>query len=152
MLDTGELGHEDILRAFRTSMNSKGPKYWSNIIAHHKPMLAPYYTMLARGAASRIGDVQPEELPKWRPQRLLEMWRDVDFSRGYPLVRGEALSPFEYEILKYATGKSTIADITGILYERFGKPFGETEEELMERIIATMKAFDAKYWLLVVPY
>ncbi len=67
-------------------------------------------------------------------------------------MRGEALSPFEYEILKYATGKSTIAEITGILYERFGKPFGETEEELMERIIATMKAFDAKYWLLVVPY
>jgi len=152
MLDTGELGHEDILRAFRTSMNSKGPKYWSNIIAHHKPMLAPYYTMLAREAASRIGDVQPEELPKWRPQRLLEMWRDVDFSRGYPIVRGEALSPFEYEVLKYSTGKSTIAEIADILYERFGKPFGETAEDFLERIIATLKAFAEKYWLLVVPY
>lgn len=152
MLDTGELGHEDILRAFRTSMNSKGPKYWSNIIAHHKPMLAPYYTMLAREAASRIGDVQPEELPKWRPQRLLEMWRDVDFSRGYPLARGEALSPFEYEVLKYSTGKSTIAEIAGILYERFGKPFGETTEDLTGRIVETLKAFDKKYWLLVVPY
>ncbi len=152
MLDTGELGHEDILRAFRTSMNSKGPKYWSNIIAHHKPMLAPYYTMLARDAASRIVDVKADELPDWRPQRLIEMWRDVNFSRGYPLVRGEALSPFEYEVLKYSTGKSTIAEITNILYERFGKPFGETAEDLMQRIIATLKAFAKKYWLLVVPY
>ncbi|HPR89927.1 MAG TPA: radical SAM protein [Synergistaceae bacterium] len=133
MLDTGELDHEDILRAFRTSMNSKGPKYWSNIIAHHKPMLAPYYTMLARDAASRIVDVKADELPDWRPQRLIEMWRDVNFSRGYPLVRGEALSPFEYEVLKYSTGKSTIAEITNILYERFGKPFGETAEDLMQR-------------------
>jgi radical SAM superfamily enzyme YgiQ (UPF0313 family) len=152
MLDTGELGHEDILGCFRSSLNSRGPKYWSNIIAHHKPALTPYYTMLARDAASRIGDVKPEELPEWRPQRLLEMWRDVDFSRGYPVVRGEALSPFEYEVLKYSTGKSTIAAIARILHGRFGKPFGETQEELMERIIETLKAFDAKYWLLVVPY
>ncbi len=82
MLNNGELAHEDILRCHRASLNSKGPKYWSNIIAHHKPAMTPYYTMLAREAASRIGDVQPEELPRWRPQRLLEMWRDVDFSRG----------------------------------------------------------------------
>jgi len=152
MLDSGELGHEDILRCFRASLNSNGHKYWSNIIAHHKPALAPYYTMLAREAASRIADVQPEELPGWRPQRLLEMWRDVDFSAGYPIVRGEALSPFEYEVLKYSTGKSTIAEITGILYERFGKPFGETSEELTGRIVETLRAFDAKYWLLLVPY
>ncbi len=152
MLNSGELGHEDLLRCHRASMNSKGAKYWVNIIAHHKPFLTTYYTLLAREAAYRIADVKPDELPGWRPQRLIEMWRDVDFSRGYPLVRGEALSPFEYEVLKYSTGKSTIADIAGILHERFGKPFGETREELMERIIETLKAFDGKYWLLVVPY
>jgi len=152
MLNSGELGHEDILRCHRISLNSKGPKYWMNIIAHHKPSLTAYYTMLARGAATRVTDVPPEELPGWRPQRLIEMWRDVDFSRGYPLLWGEALSPFEYEILKYATGKSTIAAIAGILHERFGKPFGETTEELVERIIETLKVFDKKYWLLVVPY
>jgi hypothetical protein len=45
------------------------------------------------------------------PQRLIEMWRDVDSLRGYPSRAGRALSPFEYEVLKYSTGKSTIADI-----------------------------------------
>jgi radical SAM superfamily enzyme YgiQ (UPF0313 family) len=152
MLSDGELGHEDILRCYKTSMASNGPKYWINIISHHRPTLTAYYTMLARESASRVTDVDPAELPNWRPQRMIEMWRDVDFSQGYPLLWGEALSPFEYEIMKYCTGKSTIAIITDILYERFGKPFGESPNELRERIIATLKVFDKKYWLLVVPF
>ncbi|MEN1760516.1 radical SAM protein [Anoxynatronum sibiricum] len=152
MLNHGELSHEAILTCHRTSLKSNRSKYWVNMIAHHKPTMTAYYTMLAREAASRIADVKPEELPNWRPQRLIEMWRDLDFSQGYPLIWGEALSPFEYEVLKYATGKSTIAAITQILYERFGKPFEETPEELMARIIEVMKVFDKKYWMLVVPY
>ncbi|MEA4807424.1 B12-binding domain-containing radical SAM protein [Acetobacterium wieringae] len=152
MLNDGELTHEDILRCYQTSLAANGPKYWINIISHHKPTLTAYYTMLAREAASRIVDVDRQELPHWRPQRLIEMWRDVDFSQGYPLLWGEALSPFEYEIMKYATGKSTIATMTELLYERFGKPFGEGQDELMERIIETLKVFDKKYWLLVVPF
>ncbi|WP_303870954.1 radical SAM protein [Acetobacterium wieringae] len=152
MLNNGELSHEDILRCYKTSLAANGPKYWINIISHHKPTLTAYYTMLAREAASRIVDVDRQELPHWRPQRLIEMWRDVDFSQGYPLLWGEALSPFEYEIMKYATGKSTIATMTELLYERFGKPFGEGQDELMERIIETLKVFDKKYWLLVVPF
>ncbi|URN84202.1 B12-binding domain-containing radical SAM protein [Acetobacterium wieringae] len=152
MLNDGELTHEDILRCYQTALAVNGPKYWINIISHHKPTLTAYYTMLAREAASRIVDVDRQELPHWRPQRLIEMWRDVDFSQGYPLLWGEALSPFEYEIMKYATGKSTIATMTELLYERFGKPFGEGQDELMERIIETLKVFDKKYWLLVVPF
>lgn len=152
MLNDGELTHEDILRCYQTALAVNGPKYWINIISHHKPTLTAYYTMLAREAASRIVDVDRQELPHWRPQRLIEMWRDVDFSQGYPLLWGEALSPFEYEIMKYATGKSTIATMTELLYERFGKPFGEGQDELMERIIETLKIFDKKYWLLVVPF
>ena len=133
-------------------MAANGPKYWINIISHHKPTLTAYYTMLARESASRVIDVDPAELLNWRPQRMIEMWRDVDFSQGYPLLWGEALSPFEYEIMKYCTGKSTIAAITELLYERFGKPFNESPNELRERIIATLKVFDKKYWLLVVPF
>lgn len=152
MLNDGELTHEDILRCYQTALAVNGPKYWINIISHHKPTLTAYYTMLAREAASRIVDVDRQELPHWRPQRLIEMWRDVDFSQGYPLLWGEALSPFEYEIMKYATGKSTIATMTELLYERFGKPFGDGQDELMERIIETLKIFDKKYWLLVVPF
>ncbi|KNZ41880.1 B12-binding domain-containing radical SAM protein [Acetobacterium bakii] len=152
MLNAGELSHEDILRCYKTSMAANGPKYWTNIITHHKPTLTAYYTMLARAAASRIVDVDPVELPSWRPQRMIEMWRDVNFSQGYPVLWGEALSPFEYEVMKYCTGKSTIAAIAEILYDRFGKPFGENLNELTERIIETMKVFDKKYWLLVVPF
>jgi len=152
MLNDGELSHEDILRCYKTSMATSGAKYWINIIAHHKPTLTAYYTLLAREAASRIVDVDAEELPNWRPQRMIEMWRDVDFSQGYPVLWGEALSPFEYEVMKYCTGKCTIATIADILYDHFGKPFGENRNEFLQRIIATLKAFGKKYWLLVVPF
>ncbi|SMC90200.1 B12-binding domain-containing radical SAM protein [Sporomusa malonica] len=152
MLIGGELSHTEILRCYKTSMAANSPKYWTNIIAHHKPTLTAYYTMLAREAACRIVDVDAAELPNWRPQRMIEMWRDVDFSQGYPVLWGEALSPFEYEVMKYCTGKCTIAAIAGILYNRFGKPFGESQSALLERIIETLKAFDKKYWLLVVPF
>lgn len=152
MLSDGTLRHEDMLRCYQNTVDIDGSKYWVNIIAHHKPTLAAYYTMLAREAASRIVDVDAAALPDWRPQRMIEMWRDVDFSQGYPVLWGEALSPFEYEVLKYCTGKSTIAGITDLLYERFGQPFGESRQELQERIIDTLKVFDEKYWLLVVPF
>ncbi|MBP7175147.1 MAG: radical SAM protein [Thermoclostridium sp.] len=152
MLEDGELSHEDILRCFKTALAPNGPKYWSSIITHHKPRISAYYTFLAREAASRVRDVEPLELPAWRPQRLIEMWRDVDFSQGYPVLWGEALSPFEYEVMKYCTGKVTIKTIAELLYDRFGKPFGENLNELMERIIETLKVFDKKYWLLVVPF
>ncbi|ATW23939.1 B12-binding domain-containing radical SAM protein [Candidatus Formimonas warabiya] len=152
MLQNGELSHEDILRCYHTALAPNGPKYWINIIAHHKPTLSAYYTMLAREAASRVVDVDRPALPAWRPQRLIEMWRDVDFSQGFPVLWGEALSPYEYEVLKYSTGKSTIETIAKILYDRFGKPFGESLHEFRERLIETLKVFDRKYWLLVVPF
>ncbi|WP_186843717.1 B12-binding domain-containing radical SAM protein [Acetobacterium tundrae] len=152
MLNNGELSHEVILRCYKKSMGSRGPKYWINIISHHKPTLTAYYTMLARESASRIIDVDPAELSNWRPQRMIEMWRDVDFSEGYPVLWGEALSPFEYEVMKYCTGKSTIKTVAEILFDRFGKPFGENFDEFMERLIETLKVFDKKYWLLVVPF
>ncbi|MDD3169515.1 MAG: hypothetical protein PHC91_08680, partial [Eubacteriales bacterium] len=152
MLADGALSHEDILRCYKTSLAANGPKYWTNIISHHKPTITAYYTILAREAASRVTDVDPAKLPEWRPQRMIEMWRDVDFSQGYPVLWGEALSPFEFEVLKYSTGKSTIQTIATILYDRFGKPFGENLNEFTERIIETLKVFDQKYWILVVPF
>ncbi|WKY44655.1 radical SAM protein [Eubacteriaceae bacterium ES2] len=152
MLNDGTLGHEDILRCFKSSLAPNTPKYWMNIISHHKPRLIPFYTMLARGAASRIQDVENDQLPDWRPQRLIEMWRDVDFSQGFPMLWGQALAPFEYELIKYATGKSTIREVADILYNRFGQPFNESRQDFLERLIKTLKQFEAKYWLLVVPY
>ncbi|WKY47603.1 radical SAM protein [Eubacteriaceae bacterium ES3] len=152
MLNDGELGHDEILKCFKNSMAPNTPKYWMNIISRHKPRLTPFYTMLARGAASRIQDLEGSSLTDWRPQRLVEMWRDVDFSQGFPMLWGQALSPFEYELMKYATGKSTIKEVGDILYGRFGQPFKESPEEFFERLIKTLKQFEEKYWLLVVPY
>ncbi|MDR1885686.1 MAG: radical SAM protein, partial [Synergistaceae bacterium] len=150
MLDEGVISHESILRSFRSALGRRS--FWKNAILHHRPQMEHFYNVLSREAARRVEDVPDEALPSWRPQRMVEMWHDVSFKRGYPTLAGEALSPFEFEILKLSTGKQTIGEIASILHEKYGAPFGETEGEFLDRVLEQMKRFSEKYQMLVVPY
>ncbi len=151
MLNDGTMTHEAILRSFVAA--EKGwSRYWKEMIVHHRPRLHSFYTFLAKGAARRVEDVDREALPQWRPQRMVEMWHDVDFQDGFPRLFGEALSPFEFEVIKYSTGKLTIAALAERLYPVFGERAGESREEFSDRVIGQLTDLSHKYLVLVVPY
>lgn len=151
MLEDGTLDHNRILQCYRYSQNGFSP-YWDRMLSHIKPELKNYYTILSRGAAKRVIDIPQTDIPKWRPQRLIEIWRDIDFRQGWPILWGQTLAPIEFDILRYSTGKTTIMEVAEKLYTIYGKPFEEDFQSFLLRVIDILKEYDRNYQLLVVPY
>jgi radical SAM superfamily enzyme YgiQ (UPF0313 family) len=150
IIKEGAISHEILVKEFKKP--AFGHRFWQHMIIHHIPQSRNFYEVLARGAGRRVEDVPSHELPGWRPQRMVEMWHDVSFKQGYPVLSGEPLSPFEFDLLKFSTGKLTIGEAAGRMYEQYGKPFGESEAEFFDRIAAQLRVFSSKYQVVAVPY
>jgi hypothetical protein len=149
-LEENAISHEALMRSFKGNMGSES--IWKSVILNLKPQMGRFYDLLTRGAGHRLKDVPEAELPEWRPQRMVEMWHDVSFKEGYPVLAQEALSPFEFDILKFSTGKQTVGEIAARLYGVYGEPFGETDGEFFGRVAEQLKRFGDKYQMIAVPY
>ncbi|MZP30588.1 radical SAM protein [Heliobacterium undosum] len=114
------------------------------------PFERNYSTMLDRGAARPSTAISPEELDHWRPQRVIELWTVVDESRGYPQIGGYVLSPLEYALLLYATGKLTRKEALERVYEQFGDRFDGVDDfnAVAGKILLS---FEERYWLVYAP-
>jgi radical SAM superfamily enzyme YgiQ (UPF0313 family) len=145
----GKVSHERILNSF-VDFSYGAMSLWYLAVYSKIPFLKGYYTLLARGAVSRSNDIPPEDLAEWRPQRILEMWHDVGFSEGYPRIGKEVLSPLEFEILLYATGKLRLNQVLDRVYHKFSTRFKDRDGfEAMAADI--LKTFEERYWLAYAP-
>ncbi|MFP5211802.1 MAG: B12-binding domain-containing radical SAM protein [Acidobacteriota bacterium] len=145
----GKVPHERVLDAFR-DLAYGAASLWHTAVYSVMPFVAGYYTLLARGAVSRSTDVPEAELDGWRPQRIMEMWHDVDFSAGFPQIGRDVLSPLEFELLLYCTGKLRLRQVLDRVYEKFSQNF-DSRSEYEESARRILKSFEGKYWLAYAP-
>ncbi|HBC76570.1 MAG: hypothetical protein A2008_03055 [Candidatus Wallbacteria bacterium GWC2_49_35] len=146
----GKVPHETIINCFR-DFNYGAQSVWYMSIYNVLPFVRGYYTLMSRNAVKRSIDIDGAEIYGWRPQRIMEMWHDVDFSEGYPAVGRDALSPLEFELLLYSTGKMNLKQVLGKVSEKFGRLFsGETE--FNNEAMKILKTFENKYWLAYAPF
>ena len=119
------------------------------------PLIYNYFTIISRGAAQRTADTgiaggagpQKFERSSFRPQRVMAVWMALDFERGYPAVGRDVLSPLEYELLLYCTGKSTLGEIYDIMFAKFARSFAGFDE-LKRAVDKILSGFEKKYWIL----
>lgn len=129
--------------------------YYARIFSSD-PLVYNYFTVISRGAAQRTADAgiaggaagpQKFERSSFRPQRVMAVWTALDFERGYPAVGRDVLSPLEYELLLYCTGKSTLGEIYDIIFAKFARCFGGFDE-LKKAVDQILSGFEKKYWIL----
>ena len=145
----GKVSHEKILNSF-VDFSYGAMSLWYLVVYSKIPFLKGYYTLLSRGAVRRSNEIPPSDLGDWRPQRILEMWHDVEFSTGYPRIGKEVLSPLEFEILLYSTGKQRLNQLLDRVYHKFSTRFKDRGEfNSMGRDI--LKTFEKRYWLAYAP-
>ncbi|HOT75811.1 MAG TPA: radical SAM protein [Candidatus Wallbacteria bacterium] len=146
----GRVPHEAIINCFR-DFNYGAQSVWYLSIYNVLPFLKGYYTLMSRNAVKRSQDIAPDEIMGWRPQRIMEMWHDVDFSQGYPAVGKDVLSPLEFELLLYSTGKMTLKQLIEKAQEKFGRMF-DCEADFQAEAMNILKTFEKKYWLAYAPF
>lgn len=144
-----ELSHDELLQCFS---RSKSDSFWQKAVTQANPQKATYYGVLARGAAQRVRDIPPDDLDAWRPVRLLEIWRHVDFTAGFPRLGKRVLSPLEFEVLAHSTGKLTVAEITSRLWPGYGENREETRADFASRIRDLLLTYDARFQIVATPY
>lgn len=144
-----ELTHDELLYCFS---RSKTDSFWQKVVAQVNPQKATYYAVLARGAAQRVQDIPPDAFGAWRPVRLLEIWRHVDFTAGFPRLGQRVLSPLEFEVLTHCTGKLTVAEMTARLWPGFGVSGEETQADFAARIRELLLMYDARFQVVATPY
>lgn len=145
----GKVPHERIINSFR-DFSFAIPSVWYTAVYCEIPFVKAYYNLFFRGAVKRSADIPPEDLYRWRPQRIMEMWSDVDFSEGYPRIGTYVLSPLEFELLLYSTGKLRLKEMLVTIYEKFSQRF-EHYEEYEKEAFLLLKKFEDKYWLAYTP-
>jgi len=145
----GKIPHERIVNCFR--LIPLGIDFvWHTAVYREAPFIEGYYTLMARDAVKRSQDIPSSELENWRPQRIMEMWHDVDFSLGYPKIGKEVLSPLEFELLLYSTGKSTLPQLLERIYGRFSALFPD-RKNFDEHALGILGQFEKRHWLAYAP-
>ncbi|MCX8131421.1 MAG: B12-binding domain-containing radical SAM protein [Clostridia bacterium] len=145
----GKVPHERVLNCFR--FHSYGAvSVWYTAIYSQVPFVHGYYTLLARGAVSRSDEIPENRIEEWRPQRTMEIWHDVDFSQGFPRIGRDVLSPLEFELLLYSTGKLCLCQVLDIVYDKFSGRI-ETRREFDDMARRILRSFEKKYWLVYAP-
>ncbi|MZP30585.1 radical SAM protein [Heliobacterium undosum] len=150
LFQAGKIPHQRILDCFK-DLRYGVVSVWHKAVYSEAPFVAGYYTLMARDAVRRSADIAPGELPGWRPQRIMEMWLDVDFSQGYPRIGREVLSPLEFELLRHSTGKLTLAQVLDRVYDRFRERF-DHREEFDGTAMGLLRGFEKRYWLAYAPF
>ena len=146
----GKVPHETIMNCFH-DFNYGAQSVWYLAVYNVLPFVRGYYTLMSRNAVKRSIDIADGEIYGWRPQRIMEMWHDVDFSEGYPAVGKDVLSPLEFELLLYSTGKLKLKQVLDRVREKFGKNFSD-ETEFNDEAMNILKTFERKYWLAYAPF
>lgn len=145
----GKVPHDRILHIFRDP-SKRRYFLWKKAVYDQVPFLNSYYSLMASGAVRRSRDIPSQDLPDYRPQRILELWHDVDFSEGFPCVGDYVLSPVEFELLLHATGKLDLKTVLDRVYRKFPGIYRNRKEwERVSRRI--LNSFEKKYWIAYAP-
>lgn len=149
LLVKGKIPQERILSCFRL-LPLGIDSVWYTAVYREAPFIHGYYTLTARDAVKRSQDIPGHELGDWRPQRIMEMWHDVDFSMDFPRIGKEVLSPLEFELLLHSTGKSTLSQVLERVYGRFSARFPD-RETFDKHALSILGRFENRYWLAYAP-
>jgi hypothetical protein len=137
----GLVPHQRILDTFSDRQLYGLRSTWEGVVYRETPFVTGYYSLLVRGAVRRSCDIPAAEIGSWRPQRVFEMWHDMDFSEGFPRLHNEVLSPLQFELILYSTGKMTLQEVLQTVYEKFKSRFADrTEfEQSAEKILCSFE-------------
>lgn len=145
----GKVPHERILNIFN-DLSYHATSTWHTAVFKVVPFVQGYYTLMAQGAVRRSADIAPTDLDGWRPQRILELWHDVDFSAGFPMIGKEVLSPLEFQLLLYSTGKLRLHQVIDQVYQEFAARFSD-RNDFRQTALSLFKKFEERYWLAYAP-
>jgi anaerobic magnesium-protoporphyrin IX monomethyl ester cyclase len=146
----GRIPHETILQCYRNRQDLQLNSVWEVAVYREERFLEGYYAMLARGAVSRSCDVPPAEIDGWRPQRVFEMWHDLDFSEGFARLGDFVLSPLEFELIRHATGKQTLAEMLAGVHRLFADRY-RTRSAFDREARKVLRALEGRHLLAYAP-
>lgn len=147
LLSQNKIGRETILSQYNAAREYGVTSMWYLDVFKRNTFLDEYFRLISEGAAACLAEVPRAEFGEWRPQRTVEIWRNVNTAEGYPKIDGYVLSPLEFELLLHCSGKLTFDEIITGLLDIFKDSF-EGREELTERSMQLLKEFDSRYWVV----
>jgi len=143
----GALSEERIKNHLNLKVNYGVKSSWYRVIFSENKISEDYEELLSGGGVKLSRDIEPAELERWRPRRILNIWSSVDFTDGYPRAGKYVLSPLEYELLLHSTGKMKLGEVMQRVYDISGKYF-DSYEDFRKTSLSLMKDFEERLWLV----
>ncbi len=147
LLKENKVAYEAMLSQYNAAREYGVTSMWYLDVFKRNIFLDEYFRLISGGAAKRLSEVPALEFAAWRPQRTVEIWRNVNMANGYPEIDGYVLSPLEFELLLRSSGKLTFDEVLTGLYGIFGDKF-DGMNELSEQLMQLLENFDSKYWVV----
>jgi hypothetical protein len=146
ILQRGIIPHEVLLKHFELYRGQGLHSVWLDNVFLPDVRVHNYYVMMSRGAVKRLEDIDHAQRNDWRPQRTIDLWGAADFSGGFARIGRHALSPLEYQLLLFSTGKQTLGQVLRAVHQRFADRF-QGYDDFAEVALEILRQFETRLWL-----
>ncbi len=115
------------------------------------PFLKIYCSLLERGAMLPHEALKHENFDSLRPQRNVEIWVDIDFPACVVKLLKMALTPLEFDLILYSSGKLTLLEVKERLLPKYLSLY-KSKEEFYSRVESLLLRMQQRYLLGFVRY
>jgi hypothetical protein len=151
MVAEGKVSQNLILRHYHL-MNGYGiSSVWHKLVFSRMTFLDRRFTLLSKTSAKRMKNIVPADLDHFHPLRVFNLYNSITWRGEVPTIEGVVLSPFEYTLILFCSGKLTLMKIKAEMFGRFGNAFA-SREDLGLMVEKTLRQFETRHWIVVTPY
>lgn len=150
MRDKNLISPKLITKLFHSKHKYRAGGRWLEVI-EEKSELYWYYNMLAQGALADSAVFTPEELMQARPQRMFELFSQLEMAEEQYKIGDVRLTRLQLELLRHSTGKLRLADMLKAVYPMFQPQYAEFRD-FEQAALTILKACESQRWLAYAAY
>jgi Fe-S oxidoreductase len=141
MLNDGEIPDAVILQSYALSEKYGLSGMWQGLAYSRYPYFDAQYKARVRGD-KLTKDYPGETVFATHPQRIALLSLTPELAAEIPALNGFVYSPFEFEVLKYSSGKLAMFEMAKILFPEYQKSF-ENFDAFKLHLLDTIKKLEA---------
>ncbi len=107
----GGVPHARIRRHYELYRRYGISSTWHSLVYSQHVNFDRRFTLLGSSSARSLCEIPREELRLWRPVRIPYLGNTVDFRKEPPELLGMPITPAEYQVILYCTGKFSIGEL-----------------------------------------
>ena len=151
LFEEGRVPHDTVLDHYRLARDYGAFSRWYLNVLTADAIRDGYYRLISKKRLLDAKTAANRDLYRCHPQRVFELWNTLSFSEGHPKIDEVILSPFEYQLMLFCSGKLRLEEVMLRLYQCFGHRF-KNRKEFEDMTLQTLVEFERHRWIGYAPF